>query len=185
MADTALLVIDVQNDYFPDGKYPLAGMAAAAAKVAELIAAARWNRIPVVHVRHESQRDDAGFFVEGTPGAEINEAVAPLSDEPVVVKKNVNAFLDTGLDALLKEQGVGSLVIVGAMSHMCVDAATRAALDLGYGVTLAHDATATRDLAFGDVEVPAASVQAALMAALEFAGATPRPAGAIAADWAG
>ncbi|MCK0208042.1 cysteine hydrolase [Starkeya koreensis] len=185
MADTALLVIDVQNDYFPGGKYPLAGMDAAAAKVADLIAAARWNRIPVIHVRHESPSSEADFFAEGTPGAEIHGAVAPLPDEPVVVKHNVNAFLDTGLDGLLKEKGIGSLVIVGAMSHMCVDAATRAALDLGYGVTLAHDATATRDLAFGDVAVPAASVQAALMAALEFAGATPRTAGAIVTDWAG
>lgn len=185
MADTALLVIDVQNDYFPDGKFPLAGIEAAAAKVAELIAAARWNRIPVIHVRHEQPEADAPFFGKGTPGADIHVAVAPLPDEPVVVKHNVNAFLDTGLDALLKEQGVASLVVAGAMSHMCVDAATRAALDLGYGVTLAHDATATRNLAFGGVAVPAASVQAALMAALEFAGATMRPAGDIASDWAG
>ena len=185
MADTALLVIDLQNDYFPDGKYPLAGIEAAAAKAAELIAAARWNGVPVIHVRHEQPEAEAPFFGKDTPGAQIHPLAAPLADEPVVVKHNVNAFLDTGLDGLLKEKGIASLVVVGAMSHMCVDAATRAALDLGYAVTLAHDATATRDLAFDGVAVPAASVQAALMAALEFAGATLRPAGAIATDWAG
>ncbi len=126
---------------------------------------------------------DAGFFGKGTEGAHIHPAVAPRADEPVVVKHKVNSFLDTGLDELLKSKGVGSLVVAGAMSHMCVDAATRAALDLGYGVTLAHDAAATRDLAFDGTEVPAASVQAALMAALEFAGAAIRPAKEIAADW--
>lgn len=183
MAKTALLLIDIQNDYFPGGKYPLVGIEAAADAAAELLRAAREEGLPVVHVRHEAEEVDAGFFGKGTEGAHIHPAVAPRADEPVVVKHNVNSFLDTGLDELLKSKGVGSLVVAGAMSHMCVDAATRAALDLGYGVTLAHDAVATRDLAFNGTEVPAASVQAALMAALEFAGATIRPAKDIAGDW--
>lgn len=182
MADTALLVIDLQNDYFPGGKFPLSGIEAAADEAARLIAAAREAGLAVVHVRHEAPLD-APFFGTGTPGADIHPVVAPQPGEPVVVKQNVNAFLGTGLDGLLKEKGVAALVVVGAMSHMCVDAATRAALDLGYEVTVAHDAVATRDLAFGGNEVAAASVQTALMAALEFAGAAMKPAAAIAAQW--
>ncbi|MBS7545145.1 cysteine hydrolase family protein [Ancylobacter oerskovii] len=183
MADTALLLIDIQNDYFPGGKYPLAGIEEAATEAARLLEAARRQGHGVVHVRHEDPSPDAGFFGYGTTGAQINPAVSPREGEPVVVKRNVNAFLDTGLDATLKAQGTSRLVIVGAMSHMCVDAATRAALDLGYEVTVAHDATATRDLDFGGTEVPAASVQAALMAALEFAGARLKRGADVAQDW--
>lgn len=185
MSATALLIIDLQNDYFPGGKYPLVGIEAAAEAAAGLLRAAREKGIPVVHVRHESPKVDAPFFGKGTAGAEIHPAVAPQPEEPVIVKQNVNSFLRTDLDEVLKSKGVGALVVVGAMSHMCVDAATRAALDLGYGVTLAHDAAATRDLAFGGSEVPAANVQVAMMAALQFVGAAIRPAGEIAAEWRG
>lgn len=183
MSDTALLIIDLQNDYFPNGKFPLAGIEAAAGQVASLVRAARAKGVPVVHVRHEMSEADAPFFGAGTPGAQIHPLLAPLEGEPVIVKENVNAFLDTGLDALLKEKGVSALVVAGAMSHMCVDAATRAALDLGYGVTLAHDATATRDLSFDCQEVPAAQVQTAMMAALAFAGATLARADEVVATW--
>lgn len=176
MSTTALLIIDLQNDYFPGGRFPLVGTEEAAAKAGDLLAAARAAGAPVVHVRHEMTGDEAPFFERGTPGAEIHANLTPAAGEPVVVKEAVNAFLNTDLDALLKGREVGSLVIVGAMSHMCVDAATRAALDLGYEVTLAHDATATLDLSFGGKDVPAASVQTALMAALEFAGAKVVPA---------
>ncbi|PZQ81094.1 MAG: cysteine hydrolase [Ancylobacter novellus] len=184
MAGTALLIIDLQNDYFPDGRFPLVGIEAAAVQAAGLLKAARAKGLPVVHVRHEEASTEAPFFVAGTEGAQIHPLMAPAAGEPVIVKNNVNAFLGTELDALLKQAGASDLVIVGAMSHMCVDAATRAALDLGYGVTLAHDAAATLDLSFGGVDVPAASVQAAMMAALEFAGATLRPAAEISGDWA-
>lgn len=181
MSKTALLIIDLQNDYFPGGRFPLVGTDAAAAKAGDLLTAARAAGAPVVHVRHEMAGEDAPFFERGTPGAEIHASLTPAAGEPVVVKQAVNAFLNTDLDALLKGHGVGGLVITGAMSHMCVDAATRAAIDLGYEVTLAHDATATLDLSFGGTDVPAASVQAALMAALEFAGASVVPASEAAA----
>lgn len=183
MADTALLLIDLQNDYFAGGKFPLVGMEAAAGQAARLLDAARRKGIGIVHVRHEEADAEAPFFGKGTEGAQIHPALSPLAGEPLVVKANVNAFLGTDLDATLKQAGVTKLVVVGAMSHMCVDAATRAALDLGYGVSVVHDAVATRDLSFGEVEVPATSVQAALMAALEFAGATMTPATEVLAAW--
>lgn len=181
MSDTALLIIDLQNDYFPGGRFPLEGTDAAAAKAGELLALAREAGVGVVHVRHEMAGEDSPFFTRGTPGAEIHASLAPQEGEPVVVKEEVNAFLRTDLDSLLRGKGVSRLVIVGAMSHMCVDAASRAALDLGYEVTLAHDATATLPLAFNGTEVPAPAVQAAMMAALEFAGANVVPASEAAA----
>ena len=181
MTKTALLIIDLQNDYFPGGRYPLDGTEVAAAKAGELLVLAREEGANVVHVRHEMTGEDAPFFARGTQGAEIHPSLAPLEGEAVVVKEAVNAFLNTDLDALLRGRGITRLVVAGAMSHMCVDAASRAALDLGYEVTLAHDATATLALSFDGTEVPAPAVQAAMMAALEFAGAKVVPAAEAAA----
>lgn len=180
MPAPALLIIDIQNDYFADGRHPLVGIERAAETAAELLAAARAAGAVVVHVRHEEASADAPFFVAGTEGAAIHAAVAPVDGEPVVVKSEVNAFRGTGLDEILRGRGVTDLVIVGAMSHMCVDAGTRAALDHGYGVTVAHDAVATRDLAFGERVLPAADVHAAFMAALGEAGAAVEPAAGLA-----
>jgi nicotinamidase-related amidase len=167
MTNRALVVIDVQNDYFPGGRYPLVGIDAAAAQVARALATARTRGDTVIHVRHEAIEADAPFFVAGTPGAAIHALALPHDHETVVVKHQVNAFRDTPLGTLLAEHGIGHLTIVGAMSHMCIDAATRAAADLGYAVTLLHDACATRDLAFDGRTAAAADVQTAFMAALD------------------
>ncbi|MCK0196105.1 cysteine hydrolase [Ancylobacter sp. 6x-1] len=164
----ALLIIDLQNDYFPGGAYPLAGTEVAAANAALLLASARARGSLVVHVRHESGEPDAPFFRPGTDGAAIHQAVAPRAGEAVVVKSGINAFLGTDLKAVLDEAGVTELTIAGAMSHMCVDAAVRAASDFGYAVTVVQDATATRDLDFDGRTVAAADVQAAFMSALAF-----------------
>ena len=176
MAKRALILVDLQNDYFPAGKWPLDKVEAAAGKAARVLAAARERGDLVVHVRHESLRENAPFFVPGTPGAEIHPTLAPRPDEPVVAKNFINAFRETGLKRLLEGAGIEELVIAGAMSHMCVDAATRAAADFGYRVTVIHDACATRDLEFDGVKVPAAQAHAAFMAALGFAYAALRSA---------
>lgn len=172
MAKRALLVIDIQNDYFPGGRWTLAGIDDAADNAARVIAAARAAGDLVVHVRHEFRTADAPFFAPGSKGAEIHPKAQNKGDEPVILKHFPNAFRETGLKALLERNGIEAVTIVGAMSHMCVDAATRAANDFGYKVTLVHDACATRDLAFNGVTVPAAQVHAAFMAALASSYAT-------------
>lgn len=166
MSGRALILVDLQNDYFAGGRFTLAGIEAAAANAARLLAAARAAGELVVHVRHESPDPAAPFFVAGSEGAAIHPSVLPRAGEPVVVKARVNAFLGTDLKEILDKRGIAEIVVAGAMSHMCVDAATRAALDFGYGVSVVHDAATTRDLAFGGVLVPAAQVHAAMMAAL-------------------
>lgn len=163
---TGLLLIDIQNDYFPGGKMELVGMESAAANAAKLLAGARAAGAPVFHVRHISVHEGATFFLPDSEGVLTNPAVAPADGEPVIEKNFPNSFRSTGLDAELKAAGVDKLVVAGAMSHMCIDASTRAAADLGYGCTVAADACATRDLAFGDEAVPAAKAHAAFMAAL-------------------
>ena len=166
MTNTALLIVDLQNDYFEGGKFPLSGTDAAAANAAKILAGFRAAGMPVIHIRHEILRKPAPFFEPDTKGAEIHTLVAPTPDEPVITKIHPNSFRDTDLQAQLTAMGITDLVITGAMSHFCIDATSRAAADLGYNCTIAHDACASRDLEFDGVTVPAAQVHASFMAAL-------------------
>jgi nicotinamidase-related amidase len=164
----ALVLIDIQNDYFPGGKWTLSGIESAADNAARVLAAARAAGDLVVHVRHEFPTADAPFFAPGSSGAQIHPKVKSREGEPVVLKHHVNSFRETDLKAILDRHGVEEVVICGAMSHMCVDAGTRAASDLGYRCVVVHDACATRDQEFEGAVVPAAQVHAAFMSALKF-----------------
>ncbi|MFA7331679.1 MAG: cysteine hydrolase family protein [Candidatus Delongbacteria bacterium] len=161
-----LLLIDLQNDYFPGGACELEGAEAALGHAGRLLAAAREAGWPVVHVQHLSLRPGAGFFLPGTPGAEIHPALAPRPGEAVVVKHQPNSFRDTGLEALLRPRADAPLLVAGMMTHMCVDSSVRAAWELGFAVRLAGQACATRALGDPVGGVPAAQVQAAFLAAL-------------------
>jgi len=163
---TALLLIDIQNDYFPGGAMELVGMEAAAANAAELLAQARGTGALVVHVQHLSERAGSTFFLPGTPGAAISATVAPAPGEVVVVKHFPNSFRGTALLETLRAAQVTDALVCGAMTHMCVDATVRAAFDLGFGCSVAADACATRDLVFAKRQVAAADVHAAFLAAL-------------------
>ncbi len=165
----ALLLIDVQNDYFPGGDMELAGIDAASAAAAQLLARFRDAGRPLIHVRHEFESAAAPFFRPGTPGAEIHPSVAPAAGEAVVTKHAVNSFHNTDLKARLDALGVKDLVIVGAMSHMCIEGTTRAAADLGYRCEVIHDACATRDQEFNGRTIKAADVHGAAMSTLAFA----------------
>jgi nicotinamidase-related amidase len=166
MTDTALLVIDVQNDYFPGGKMELERAAAAAARVRQALDRFRKAGRPVFHMQHLSARPGATFFIPGTEGAEINSLVAPAAGEQVIQKNFPNAFRGTGLQAGLDAAGIKSLAIVGMMTHLCVDASVRQAFDLGYACTVLSDACATRKQVFEEQEIPAVQVHGAFLAAL-------------------
>ena len=162
---TALVLVDMQNDYFPGGRMELHGADLAVGNAANLLTHFRHHDWPVVHVQHVATEPDATFFLPATPGVEIHRLVAPVAGEPVVVKHHPNAFLDTDLYDHLAV-GDGSLVIVGMMTHMCVDSTTRAASDLGFACAVVADACATRDLSDGVQTVGARQVHAAFLAAL-------------------
>jgi nicotinamidase-related amidase len=166
MPDTALLVIDIQNDYFPGGAMELEGADAAGAKAGAAVTKFRKEGKPVIHVRHLSVRPGSTFFLPGTRGAEIHPAVAPRANEVVVEKNFPNSFRNTELTAILDQKGVKNLVVAGMMTHMCVDATVRHAADLGYKITLLGDACATRAQSYGGEQVPARQVHAAFLAAL-------------------
>ncbi|HWQ09475.1 MAG TPA: cysteine hydrolase family protein, partial [Holophaga sp.] len=162
----ALLLIDIQNDYFPGGAYEVPGSTAAAQAAARLLAAFRGGRGPVVHVQHHAVRPGSTFFLPGTPGAEIHALVQPQGAEPVVTKHFPNSFRETDLLDTLRKLGVTRLVVAGMMTHMCIDATVRAANDLGFACKVAADACAAPGQALGGIAVPPEHVHAAFLAAL-------------------
>ncbi len=168
----ALIVIDIQNDYFAGGKMQLVGSEEAAVQARRIQEAFRQQQLPVIHVQHVATSPSATFFLPNTPGVEIHQTVAPVGDEPVVVKQYPNAFRETNLAELLAAEGIGEVVVVGMMTHMCIDTSVRAASDMGLKVTLVSNACATKNLEFDSVEVAAAQVQAAYLAAIDGSFAT-------------
>ena len=161
----ALIVIDLQNDYYPGGAMELKGIETAHRKALGLIRLAAAAGKPVFFIRHIAL-EGAPFFAEGSAGSELHPEL-PLEVGEVIVKHHPNSFRDTPLQKRLEALGARRLAVCGAMSHMCIDTTVRAGYDLGYAVTLAHDACATKDLEFGGKRIPAETVHAAYMAALD------------------
>ena len=165
---TALLIVDIQNDYFPNGKMELSNPEKAATNAAKVL---NWfrenNKDNIFHIQHIASNPGLGFFLPDTEGAKINETVSPLENETIIVKQFPNSFLKTELENQLKEKGVTKLVVVGMMTHMCIDATVRAAVDLGYNTTLIEDACATLDLSYQGKVVPAEQVHYAFVSALD------------------
>ncbi|MDR5902800.1 cysteine hydrolase family protein [Halomonas icarae] len=168
MKNLGLIIIDLQKEYLPTGKLPLNNIETIADNATKVLVDARKKNIPIIHVRHEFSNGEAPVFIPGTEGVEFQPQLLPADNETIIVKNHINAFRGTDLKQQLDAHGVEELVIVGAMSHMCVDACVRAAVDMGYPVTVLHDACTTLDLDFNGVTVPATQVQAAMMAAFEF-----------------
>jgi len=164
---TALLVVDIQKDYFPGGKYPLVEPEAAAQKAYELLQCFREHNGHHIHIQHISLDPEAKFFLKGDSGSDIHDIVAHFEDEPIVYKHEPNSFLNTNLLEILQGWEVERVVVSGMMTHMCVDATARAASDLGFQVIVAEDACATRDLKYGDTSIPADLVHKSFLAALK------------------
>jgi nicotinamidase-related amidase len=163
---TALLLIDIQNDYFPGGAMELVGSVEAGAKASQLLGIFREKSLPVIHIQHLATRPGATFFLPDTQGVQINGCVSPNSGETVIQKNFPNCFRGTPLLEHLRSEKITKLVIAGMMTHMCVDTTVRAAADLGFQNILAHDACATRDLSFDGRAVSAQGVQTAYLAAI-------------------
>jgi nicotinamidase-related amidase len=164
---TALLVIDIQKDYFPGGKFPLVDPLPAAQKAYELLQCFREHGGRHVHIQHISTKPDATFFIRGDSGSDIHDAVAHFEGEPIVYKHYPNSFRETNLLEILQGWGIERMVITGMMTHMCVDATARAAVDLGFKLVVVEDACATRDLTYGETTIPAEYVHKAFLAALK------------------
>jgi len=153
---TALVLIDIQDFYFPGGAVELVEPQKAGEQAKLLLSYFRENKGLVIHVRHDFQ-----------PGGAIHKLVKPIQGEKVITKKEVNCFLNTDLNDYLQENNIKSLVLAGMQTHMCLEGGTRAAHDLSYKCTVIADACATRDLKFGDTTVKAADVHVSTLITLK------------------
>lgn len=154
----ALLIVDIQEFYFPSATGPgLTGADAAATAASEILATFRKNSLPVIHIKHDAAQ-----------GADIHRSVTPQEGEKVITKQTVNSFVATDLYEYLMAKGINRLVIIGMQTHMCLEAAVRAASDFGFDCIVVSDACATRDLQFGDTGIKAAEVQASTFASLTY-----------------
>jgi nicotinamidase-related amidase len=162
----ALLLIDIQNDYFPNGRMPLEKSTEASLKAQEALLSFRQHRLPVIHVQHISTRPDAVHFLPCTKGVEIHSNVQPIKNEPIIKKHYPNSFKDTQLLNLIQKHKINHLIIAGMMTHLCIDSTVRAASDHGLTCTVLHDACAARNLEFNNMIIPAQNVHHAFLAAL-------------------
>jgi len=157
---TALLIVDIQDFYFPSqGNQGLVNAEQASLVAKEVLATFRKENQLVIHVRHQSKK-----------GFEIHTNVSPLKDEKIITKTEVNSFNGTDLHQFLEENNVNRLVIIGMQTQMCLEGAVRAAYDFGYKCIVVEDACATRDLKFGEQIIKAADVHASTLSTLEGGG---------------
>ena len=163
---TALILVDIQNDYFPEGKGVLEGSLEASQQARRLLDHFRRQGLPPVFIQHVANRPGALTFLPDTEGVKIHENIRPLPGETIFQKHYPNSFRDTPLLEHLRQGRITHLVIAGMMTQMCIDSTTRAAADLGFQCLLAHDACATKPLSFRNATVAAADVQTAFLAAL-------------------
>jgi nicotinamidase-related amidase len=165
LSDAVLIVIDAQREYV-DGKLPLMGVGTALAEISRLLARARELGTPVIHIQHKGK--PGGAFGPDTPGFAIAPEAAPHAGETVIEKSLPNAFAGTELESALEATGKNEIILTGFMTHMCIEATARSALDHGLKATVVAAAAATRDLPdplTGDT-VAAAEVHRNALAAL-------------------
>jgi nicotinamidase-related amidase len=161
-----LLIVDIQNDYFPGGKMELVNSTEASQNAQKALNFFRTKKLPVIHIQHIAIRPNATFFIPDTEGVKIHQNVLPIGNETIIQKNYPNSFRSTNLLEILKKEEITDLVICGMMTHMCIDTTTRAAFDYGFSCTLIHDACATRDLVFNGQNIPSEFVGNSFFAAL-------------------
>lgn len=140
---TALLLIDVQQA-FDNPRWGTRNNPEAEQRIADLLASWRAAARPVIHVRHASLVPDSPLR-ETEPGHAFKPEARPVAGEPVFRKHVNSAFIGTDLEAYLRSNGIGGLVVAGITTDHCVSTTVRMAANLGFSVTVAEDATATFD----------------------------------------
>lgn len=142
---TALLIIDIQNDYFQGGNYALAGSHEAALHAQNILELFRTRGYPVVHIQHESNKKNPRFFAPNTEGQKIHHSVRPLSEEPVFTKHKVSSFDGTPLLGYLKQEKIKRLLVAGMQTNVCVQGTAKDGVKYGFEMIVLSDATAAKD----------------------------------------
>ena len=153
MSERALIVIDVQNDYFPGGAWALPGAERALPNIRRLIERARARQEPVVFIQHVPP-PGSPVFAQGTRGGELHAQLDVRPGDARLQKAHPSAFQDTALQETLRQAGVKAVDVCGFMTQMCCDTTTREAYARGYTVRLFKDACAARDLTVDGQTIP-------------------------------
>lgn len=140
MSTVALVIIDAQREYGPEGGLAIPGIEGTTAQIQRLADSARQASIPVINVRHVSRDPKDSTFNAGTSGVEFLDGLEPASGEPVVTKQYPGAFTETSLDRLFQRLDVDTVAICGYTSFLCCDSTARQAFELGYSVWYIEDA---------------------------------------------
>lgn len=166
----ALIIIDVQNDYFSEGKMELYQPQLALEKILKVREYFRNQQLPVYYIQHINSNPGATFFQPDSHGIELHHQLLPIADtnEFIIHKSYPNSFLQTTLHEHLQQQNIEQLVICGMMTHMCVDSTTRQAVEFGYQPIVIADACATMNLEFNSNIISATNVQNSFLAALNY-----------------
>lgn len=151
--------MDIQDFYFPGDGPGLVNAEAASLNAGEILRIFREKKQLVVHVRHKSGK-----------GFGIHKNVAPLANEKVITKEEVNSFLGTDLLEYLKHNKINRLLVIGMQTQMCLEAAVRAGHDFGFECIVVQDACATRDLKYGGKTVKAENVHTAVLSTISEGG---------------
>jgi nicotinamidase-related amidase len=146
MMNKALLVIDVQNEYFT-GALPVTYPQNSSANIVAAIKAAEVADIPVVMVQHTATAKGAKSFIKGMRGWELHDSVKNAKIAHYVEKTMPSSFVDTDLEAWLRKNNINTVVISGYMTQHCCDTTARYAHHLGFDVEFLSDATGTLDFA--------------------------------------
>ncbi|WP_028865807.1 cysteine hydrolase family protein [Psychromonas aquimarina] len=168
---TALVLVDLQKDYFAGGRFELHKTAEAAEQAKILLNHFREQQLPVIHIQHIFEDANAPFFTAGSEGVEIENRVAPVDGEAVIVKHQIDSFIDTALEQTLVELGIEKLVIVGAMAQACVQTICCSAVNKGYQCTVIEDAIAAPALQYQEHSFTGEQIVAVNLLSLSFAGA--------------
>ena len=144
--DIALLIIDIQNDYFEGGSHTLYNPLEALKNAEEILRRFRRNNaFTVIHIQHNSGTG-SGFMKEGTWGAQIHDTLTPLENEVVITKRQVSSFADTNLEEVLRARNIKRIVVVGMQTNVCVEATVKDSKALGFRVIVLYDACAALSL---------------------------------------
>jgi len=165
MAKRALIVIDVQKEYFPDGAWALPDAERTLPNIASLVARSRKRGEPVVFIQHVTPAGSP-VFAQGTAGMEFVAGLDVRPGNPVFQKRHPSAFQDTGLPAWIAKEGVAELDVCGYMTHMCCDTTTREGYSRGLIMRLYADATAAREMIVEGVRLPHDTVHRVSLGAL-------------------
>lgn len=138
----ALLVIDVQNEYFT-GKLPISYPQDSLEHIVQAMDAANEAEIPVVLIQHTAPQPDSATFRRASQEWELHPEVTERKHATLIEKNLPGSFTGTQLEMWLRERGIDSVVISGYMTQMCCDTTARQAMHLGFGVEFLSDATGT------------------------------------------